>query len=153
MHFDVALNAIWLALGVFALASTVRARHLRTHQHAPAWLHVSGVALIIAALFPYISATDDVVRIQHMDLRQIESHHAVAQSHEADRSGSHQGDKKSSTETLIRLYEAMDTPVLGTASELVFTLFFLALVIAPLLLTVTREVTLRNGRSPPTAFA
>ena len=67
---DTALNLLWLALGVFALASTLRSRrHRAGFAHVPVWLHVCGVALIIAALFPYISATDDVLRIQHMDVQ------------------------------------------------------------------------------------
>ncbi len=129
MQFDAALNLIWLTLGVCALASTVS-------PGAPVRLHVCGVALIIAALFPYISATDDVLRIQHMDAQQTKHH---------------QGDsgKKAPNESLIRLYEAMDTSVVCEVQSISLVLLFVAMVIAPLLKAVDAKTPRSAGRSPP----
>jgi hypothetical protein len=148
VQFDTALNAIWLVLGAFALANTLRSRHFRTRSHAPAWLHVSGVALVFATLFPYISATDDVLRIQRADQR-ITARHDNSRSSQADKKSSHEGGKKSSTDALIRLFEAMDTPVVCTVRKICFTLFFVALVVASVQRIVTREVIFKSGRSPP----
>ncbi len=139
MQFETALNLIWLVLGALALANTLRVRRNRSGlHHAPAWLHVCGVAMIMAALFPYISATDDVLRIRHMDLQQTQGNR-------------HEPAKKSSSDALIRLYEAMDTPVACTATEVSFTLFFVSLVLAPVSVLVDRSTPFRIGRSPPFA--
>ena len=142
MQFDTALNVVWLVLGAFALASTLRIYRHRpnTQKSAPAWLHVCGVALIVAALFPYISATDDVLRIQHLDLRQTSEHHGDA-------------GKKSPNDGLMRLYETTDTPVVCKVQQVSMTLFFISLVATPVLRQVTRSVSFKSGRSPPFAFA
>ncbi|MDQ2844402.1 MAG: hypothetical protein M3Y72_25830 [Acidobacteriota bacterium] len=142
MQFDTALNLIWLVLGVFALAGTLRARRHGSASvaHAPVWLHVCGVALILAALFPYISATDDVLRIQHMDVEQSNAHHS-------------QSSKKSPSDALIRLYETMDTPIVGAVRQISFVVFFVSLVLTPILIVTTRSTPLRSGRSPPVSFS
>ncbi len=138
MQFDTALNLIWLVLGIGALASVLRTRRRsgRPH-HAPVWLHVCGVALVLAALFPYISATDDVLRVEHMDAQQTRAHHQQ-----------HSG-KKGPIDSLLRLYEAMDTPVICAVREISVTLFFVSLVIAPVLRLINRSTPLKSGRSPP----
>ena len=137
MQFDTALNLVWLVLGVFALASTLRARRQTSvFVRGPVWLHLCGVALIVAALFPYISATDDVLRIQRMDLQQTEGHQ-------------HQSGNKGSSDALIRLYETMDTPVITVVTQVEFVLLFISLVVAPILRTVDRVTLLQGGRSPP----
>jgi hypothetical protein len=138
VQFEAALNLIWLVLGVLALASTLRARlngSLPAHR-APIWLHVCGVALIVAALFPYISATDDVLRVQRMDVQQTR--------------GSHQPPhNKGPIDSLLRLYEAMDTPVICAAREISLTLIFISVVIIPVLRPLSRNTPLKSGRSPP----
>lgn len=138
MHFDAALNLAWGLLGLAALVRTIRASLGRSasQNRAPAWLHVVGVALIVAALFPYISATDDVIRIEHFSAQQ--SHH----QHPS---------KKHGNNDLIRLYETMDSPVISPAVVLVFALFFISLVIAPFGTLLDRGERLESGRSPPFA--
>ena len=142
MQFDTALNLVWLVLGSLALASTSRIyRHRSRNQTSPpAWLHVCGVALIVAALFPYISATDDVLRIQHADWQQTSEHHGDA-------------GKKAPNDGLMRLYETTDTPVISHVQQISVTLFFFSLVAAPVLRQVTRSVSFKSGRSPPFASA
>ncbi len=142
MQFDTALNLIWLVFGVFALAGTLRAR-LRNNSsvnRGPAWLHVCGVALIVAALFPYISATDDVLRIQHMNLQQQPDH-------------SRQNGKKAPSDALIRLYEVMDTPVVCAVRQISVVLSFVSLVVTPVLRRVDRSTPFLAGRSPPLSLA
>ncbi len=138
MQFETALNTVWLALGVFALASTIRAR-LHTAKFvrsAPVWLHVCGVAMIVAALFPYISATDDILRIQHMDIQQTH-----------DRQ--HQSDRRSSNDGLMRLYETMDTPLICAVQQITISTFFTVLVAKLSATIVTRHAPATSGRSPP----
>jgi len=135
VRFEAALNLTWLLLGIIALASTIRAtlrRSLR-EKSAPAWLHVVGVALIVAALFPYISATDDVVRIKHLSAQENLHHPA----------------RKSSSDDLIRLYETMDTPLVAQIPVLILTLFFLSFVTAPTIRLVGHLAPAEGGRSPP----
>lgn len=135
MHFETALNVVWLLLGVFALASTVRAELRRSAEpkRAPAWLHIVGVGLIVAALFPYISATDDVLRIEQFNAQ-----------HDRRHSG-----KQSRTDDLIRLYETMDTPLVCRTAEVAITLFFVCLIFTPVLRAINRIAPSPSGRSPP----
>lgn len=135
MHFETALNLAWGVLGLLALIRTIRASFGRSasHNRAPAWLNIVGVALIVAALFPYISATDDVLRIEHFSAQQ--DHHHPS--------------KKHSNNDLIRLYETMDTPLVSPAVVLAFTLFFISLVIAPVSAPLEHNEPFESGRSPP----
>jgi hypothetical protein len=142
VRFDVALNLIWFVFGAFALAGTLRVKLRRdsTTKRASGWLHICGVALIVAALFPYISATDDVLRIQHLNLQQSTDH-------------SRQTGKKAPSDALIRLYEVMDTPVVCVVRQISLTLFFVSLVVIPVLRRVDRSMPFLAGRSPPLSFA
>lgn len=135
MHFDTALNLIWLVLGLAALASTARAAFNRTPRakNSPAWLHIVGVALIVASLFPYISATDDALRAEHF-----------AAQHQHGHTGKH-----SRMDNLMRMYEAMDNPLLCEARKVVLIFFFVSLVFAPVLRLATRLAPHHAGRSPP----
>jgi hypothetical protein len=135
VHFETALNVAWLLLGVLALGCTthVAFRRKPEERRAPPWLHIVGVGLIVAALFPYISATDDILRIEHFS-----SEH-----------GSHHSSKQSKTDDLIRLYEAMDTPLVCPVPEIGLILLFVSLVFAPLLRLIERIAPSEAGRSPP----
>jgi hypothetical protein len=140
VHFDSALNLVWLLFGLLALASTIRTRVLRARRSsaeversAPAWLHISGVALIVAALFPYISATDDVLRIEYFNVQH----------------GQQSPAKPATDNSLMRLYETMDTPVVAQAPQIAFVLFFVALSIAVVVCFRSYETPHESGRSPP----
>lgn len=135
MYFESALNLVWLSLGLLALASTIRTsfRAKAAQKRGPAWLHVVGVALIVVALFPYISATDDVVRIEHWN---------------AEHNHQHPG-KHSQNDELIRLYETMDTPLVCRICEVALTFFFISLVFTPLARLIDRIAPSQAGRSPP----
>ena len=135
MHFETALNLIWLLLGLFALASTCRAtlRKNADPRSGSAWLHIIGVGLIVAALFPYISATDDVLRIEHFQAQHNQSHPG----------------KHSRTDDLVRLYETMDTPLVCRVAEVVITFSFVSLISTPVLRAIDRIAPSPSGRSPP----
>lgn len=135
MHFEAALNVVWLALGFLALASTARLalRDNNSPKRARPWLHIVGVGLIVAALFPYISATDDILRLE-----QFNSQH---QHHDTG--------KHSRTDNLIRLYVTVDTPLVCHVSEVGVTFSFVSLVPTPVVQAMDRVSPLQSGRSPP----
>lgn len=139
MQFESALNLVWLLLGAAALARTTHSvfRRKPEEKHAPAWLHIVGVGLIVAALFPYISATDDIVRVEHFS-SQHEPHHPG---------------KHNKTDNLVRLYETMDTPWMAPVSAVVLIFFFVSLVFTPLARLIERFAPFEAGRSPPLATA
>jgi hypothetical protein len=135
VHFDTALNLAWLLSGVIALAATLGlSRRVSSKKNRlSGWLHLIGVAAIVVALFPYISATDDLLRIEHFNTQQAHQN----------------GSKHSSSDDLLRLYETLDSPLLCNTCRIILTLIFLSLLAAPAHNLVRRSVTLITGRSPP----
>lgn len=121
-------------MGVIALASVIRSSIRRDVPHkSGAWLHIIGVALIVAALFPYISATDDIVRTED-----LATHH-----------GQNHSGKKTPNDNLIRLYEALDSPIVSPACAFVMTFFAIGLVFLPTVKRAYRVAPACAGRSPP----
>ncbi|MBV8553830.1 MAG: hypothetical protein JOY54_21220 [Acidobacteriaceae bacterium] len=144
MSFDSALNLVWLLLGAIALICTIRARARRpaSQRIGPPSLHIVGVTLIAAALFPYISATDDVLRVQNLE-RQHDAHHpGQAPAKQSQKSNSQNQD-------LMRLYETIDTPLVCRIQEISLLLCFISLVIAPVVTRIDRSAPSESGRSPP----
>lgn len=135
MQFETALNLAWIVLGLIALGCTANSvlRGSDLRRGRAAWLHLVGVGLIIAALFPYISATDDVVRIEHFRAEQR----------------SHAPSRPTKTDNLVRLYEALDTPSICAAVEIAYTPHFVKLVAAAPVQPADRIAPSEAGRSPP----
>ena len=134
MHFDTALNCAWLLLAMAALASTVGAARFRSKGGSfPAWLQLVGVASVVLALFPYISATDDVLRIAN----------ALPESKQS------QSGPRTPGADLVRLYEAADAPLVSQICTLTITFVFFCLVTLPVKLALRRSIPLQSGRSPP----
>jgi hypothetical protein len=128
VHFDTALNSIWFAMGVLACAGAVRA------TRRSSGFRVAGIVLVVAALlFPYISATDDVVRIERF--RGQTSHSSSSQ--------------RGPNDDLIRLYQTMDTPLVCAVVRLSLTLFFVLLIAASIVRRIDRSAPFESGRSPP----
>jgi hypothetical protein len=145
VHFEAALNLLWVSLGLVALAVTARSVRGRRHcaitaayprAGAAGWLHVVGVCLIVVALFPYISATDDVLRIEHFNAQAGQQHSKIPGKH-------------SQTDNLILLYKTMDTPLVCTVREVVLVFFFISLVFTPVPRLLERMQPQESGRSPP----
>jgi hypothetical protein len=90
--------------------------------------------LIVAALFPYISATDDLVRSEDL-----------TNQHTQD----HSSGKKTPNDNLIRLYEALDSPLLSPTCAFVLTFFAVWLVFLPVAKCAHRIAPTCAGRSPP----
>jgi hypothetical protein len=145
VHFEAALNLLWVVLGLVALVVTARsmsgrrrraAQAAHSRPGAPGWLHIVGVCLIVVALFPYISATDDVLRIEHFNAQ-------------ASRQSTSLPGKHSQTDNLIRLYETMDAPLVCTVREISLVFFFICLVFTPARRLLERIQPQQAGRSPP----
>jgi hypothetical protein len=128
VHFDTALNSLWFALGILACAGAIRATRCYSE------FRLAGIVLVAAALlFPYISATDDVVRIEH--LRGQSSHSSSSQ--------------RGPTDDLVRLYQTMDTPLVCAVLRVSLTLFFVLLVATSVVRRIDRSAPFESGRSPP----
>lgn len=144
MHFEAALNLLWVSLGLVALALTTRAalarrRKAKSSRQPSVWLHAIGVCLVVLTLFPYISATDDMVRIEHFCAQAGCQHTSLP-------------GKNDQTDNLVRLYQTMETSVVSTAPEVSLIFFFICLVFAPVPRPIERIQPREAGRSPP-AFA
>jgi hypothetical protein len=132
--FETILNAVWLALGALALIVMLS----RARKDRSPLLCCIGVGLVITTLFPVISASDDVIRIQHLE-----------KAHNARRNPSDPDSRKRTNDNLIRLYEAMESPLAVTPLRISFTLCF-AFLIVPLCSAYARQRTIaQGGRSPP----
>jgi hypothetical protein len=102
-----------------AFVATLRSKQKTT------WLQILGVALVVAALFPFISATDDLLRMEQSNR------------------------PTSANEHLIRLYTNMETPLQAEAPQLSLTICFLLFVLPLRRRCLERSVPIRIGRSPP----
>ena len=134
MHLDTALNLAWFLLGASALAATLGLS--RRASFSSKRLHLVGVTAIVVALFPYISATDDVLRIEHFNAQQTHSN----------------GGKQKANDDLLRLYETLDSPLICGACRITFTLIFFSLLAIPTQHLIRRSIPLEAGRSPPLPY-
>jgi hypothetical protein len=136
--FDVILNAVWLLLGTAAFAFMLT----RAARGKASPLCCIGVGLIMAALFPIISATDDVIRIQHLE-----------RTHRPTKADSENKDHTRTSENLIRLYEAMELPLAVAPVKIAFTLVFAFLVTSLCNACARQRTVSQGGRSPPLALS
>jgi hypothetical protein len=93
------------------------------------------MALIVVALFPYISATDDILRIQSGHSQHDKEHPA----------------KKTANDELVRLYEAMDAPLVCEVQHVSMVFVFVCFVVITFISLVGHLAPFESGRSPPAA--
>lgn len=135
MGFDTLLNLLWAVLSLLALAASIRVWLKSKRESGKSrWLLVVGVGLIATALFPYVSATDDVLRIDRQN---------------AQRTKSDAGKHHTRTDDLVRLYDAMDTSVVCRVARLSFALVFLEFVFLSAPVGIDRSTPYAAVRSPP----
>ena len=137
MPFDVALNLAWLGLGSLILALTIGAsRRLKGRDSVPYWLQIACAVAIAGALFPFVSATDDLVRMEAMP---------SASEHQDTRNTG----TSESNSNLLHLYQAAETFLTSRAIRIAYTPVFFAISrsIAPQSLGYVRLHI--AGRSPP----
>jgi hypothetical protein len=98
------------------------------------WLLLVGVALIVAALFPYVSATDDVLRINRFSTEHTQP----------------DGTKRhNKADDLVRLFETLDTPLVCRIASVSLIFVFVAFVAVYLESGIDRSIPLTSVRSPP----
>jgi hypothetical protein len=140
--FDSILNVLWMLLGLLALATTMRFTLAKGSRMARrrVWQSCAVVGLIAATLFPVVSATDDVLRIQHLQRLHVTGGSTDRRPAPA---------QKSSADSLIRLFESMDMPLMAVVATLLFTLLFVCFLKTLLQNGIDRENPSASGRSPP----
>ena len=133
MHFDAALNLVWLCLGIAMLALTVytSTRAARDERRAP-WLRLAGAIVIAGTLFPCVSATDDIVWMDRGAQR-----------------SEHQSSRGDSTRLLLNFHQASDASLPVGTIRVGCTFVFLAFLLVPVFQLVVRHRTGETGRSPP----
>ncbi len=149
---DSVLNLAWLVMGLAALALVVRIEWRRSRDsrssksagnHLP---HIVGVAMIVAALFPYISATDDILQIERWHAQTGQPIHSQGKHQQPNDAG-----RRTQSDTLIRLYEAIDSAVFVVRRHVALTLSFVAMTTPVTFETQSRSVPFFAGRSPPSS--
>ena len=137
MTVDYLLNLIWLCLGAAALFATRGCRPMGETKRFRSFRFIS-VVLVIAALFPYISALDDTLQLAQLgraagarswtQKRAPDSHHA---------------------NELVWLFESMGDSVLAPAPAIAPRFSYLKLVSVPDFTELGRPSPPSLGRSPP----
>jgi hypothetical protein len=141
VELDLILNTIWALLGAMALTavSLVYARKRCLRPFRSRVLHVIGTALVVTALFPYISATDDVVQIEHV--------RADAGQHGKESSGPHHHGND-----LWRLYDANDHSIAQSGFYIAPSFAFVSVVVTTVVCLTETSVPQAAGRSPPSSL-
>ncbi len=133
MPLESTLNAAWVFLSLIAVGTAFAAAYLRSGALRSKRFQVLCVVLIVAALFPYISSTDDALRMQYLRGHEHQTNPTDNRNHD----------------NLMRLYEAMDAPVVAEPVAIVMVLFLITLVSVSALQPMDRAVPQLSGRSPP----
>lgn len=134
--FDGALNLAWLVLGAIAFAMLLPSRFGRRKFVSESWLRLAAVMAIACTLFPYVSATDDLVWFETS---------STLSEHQSDR----QTDSSNSNSGLLGLYHASQSSVRSGTISVFCILIFLALIVLPALRRYSSVEICTAGRSPP----
>lgn len=139
MPLDTTLNIAWIFLGLIALGTLTFIEYLNwgiRSFRARLW-HFVLVGLVLIALFPYISATDDTLQVNRLNSKLSHQHeHPQRTVHE-------QGID------LLRLYETLDHSLVSQIWTVSVTFVLFSFVIRPRFQTLARSIPYRAGRSPP----
>jgi hypothetical protein len=144
------LNLAWAAICLAAFAWLIAAENRREHQRARAsrrTIIYRGIALSLAlvSLFPCVSASDDLVRLQFLGANTTTS--TPSDSHKSPASPD-QSEKKA-LGMLGRLLEALDSVQITVALALCITLCLFSLAITESHRSLDRFLPARAGRAPP----
>ncbi len=146
MQLDLTLNALWLLVGILAIGMTL---HASSGKGGSRGWRLAGIVLVLAALFPFISATDDILRVEHYSAEQ----QGASERPGTPGHGRQHSQRTTNGDDLVRLYEAMDAPLVPNVIAIAVVLLLISFV------TVAREAILTTvapskfGRSPPTFFS
>ncbi len=141
MSFYTVLNLGWGAAGVTALlALAVSSRsHLFAGRSLRRFLPLGSVFLVVIALFPYISASDDHIRFEYLQ-----------SNTETNTNAGEDGKSKSrSALQLLRLIESLDNLRITSGVELSLFLFFIEFVTLLTIVARRRYRLCPISRAPP----
>jgi hypothetical protein len=135
--FDLTLNLVWALLGAAALLAVFRTdlKHRVGSPFASRLFHFIRTGLVVAALFPYISATDDMLQIAQV--------RAELGDHEK-RSGHH-----SNGHDRWRVFDSNESSVATSSFRLVIAFASVGIVIATVAHSFDSFSPTGSGRSPP----
>ena len=140
-HLDVALNLLWVAVSLIALAGFARLEGRSNRRDTPGRLYrFLAVCMMAIVIFPSISDSDDLFRFS---LLQVPSQTGGFGSAPQD-----ERQEKSNLQ-LQRLLEDLEHFQVGAFSLFSFTLCFLAFALAPRIYSLWRAADCYAGRAPP----
>jgi hypothetical protein len=142
MTLDAALNLIWFAIGVLALAGWVvieRHRYHRSHWRSRG-RRLAAVALVAVALFPCVSFSDDLFSFSFF------FHHAGR--HESGATPPEDAHEKADLH-LARLLLTLDQYQVHTTIAIGFSFAFFTFVFLRLRQYHAPVALVRSGRAPP----
>jgi hypothetical protein len=134
--FDLTLNLVWALLGAIALLiARADLKNRAASSFASRLFHFIRTALVVAALFPYISATDDMLQIEHVS--------AELGDHEK------RPDHHSNGHDLWRVFDSNESSVASSSFRLVIAFASVGIVIATVVRSLDSFSPTGSGRSPP----
>ena len=142
IHLDTALNLLWAAISVAALAGFARLEWKRGSQPGR-WQRLFAVCLMALTIFPSISDSDDLL---HFSLLQVPNRTSggFGTAPQEDRQ------EKDSLQ-LARLLDAMEHYQVTALYLFIFALYCVAISLSLRLSSFTRSVGCHAGRAPPLA--
>jgi hypothetical protein len=131
------LNLMWAGLGLASLVlmAWIDHRNQGIRPFRSRVLRLVGVSLVVATLFPYISATDNMLQIEHV-AAEMGGHEQGSNQHQ------HLND-------LLRLYDTIDTSLMTHGCSFSLAFVFFSLVVNPVFERCDRSTPNFGGRSPP----
>ena len=146
LTLDTALNLLWVAIGVFALAALAVAerRSRRQSTRRARCQRLAAVLLVSVSLFPAVSYSDDLFSFSLLQTH-FGHHDGVGSTPPEDPS------EKTSSVQLARLLESLHHLQISAFCAVAFFLCCLATVFFVRVASTTRPVLCRSGRAPPSA--
>jgi hypothetical protein len=136
---DIALNLIWLVLGAVALLATRYAPRRTTRRRLSTVRFVS-VIVVLAALFPYISALDDSLQLAQVRGKVQKTRDLESISHV----GAHSSD-------LVWLFESLNDAETGNRTAIPPGFIEYTVTATAGYCEIHRPAVPSNGRAPPAA--
>lgn len=139
MTLDAALNLIWVGIGVSALGLLARSEFRNIHARTARLYRFASVLLVVLALFPCVSASDDF-----FCLSLLETHPA-----QHGGMGSPLPEDTHDSIYLTRVFGALDQVRPAAFFSLALALSFVTVVFVRPRVAASHTILSRTGRAPP----
>ncbi len=144
MYADAILNLAWAALCLTAFGWFIAAERRSGLNRRTIKSRALALSLALVSLFPCVSASDDAVRVQFMEMNgsahDSDSHPTPAPSNDSD---------KKALGTLVRMLETLESVQVTVALALSIVLCLFAFAIIETHRSLDRFLPARAGRAPP----